>query len=161
MSRTNAASVRDLPSRAPPPPPATPSAERELAVARKIVSALDRYQLDPIIGFFVPGLGDIITTILGGYLVSIAARRGVPPIVIARMLLNLGVDAAVGIVPVVGDVADFGIRANVKNLELLEARADRRSTWRDWLAVGGAAVLVLGLFSLAIYVLYRVLGAIF
>lgn len=159
MSRTNAASVRDLPSGA--PPPASPAAERELKVARRIVSALDRYQLDPIIGFFAPGLGDIITTLMGAYLVSIAARRRVPPIVIARMLLNLGVDAAVGIVPVVGDVADVAIRANVKNLELLETRVDRTSTWRDWLAVGGAALLVLGLFSLAIYVLYRVLGAIF
>ena len=160
MSRTNAASVPDLPSVAPRRTSA--SAERELAVARRIVSALDRYQLDPIIGFFVPGLGDVITTLLGGYLVSIAARRGVPPIVIARMLLNLGVDAAVGIVPVVGDVADVAVRANVKNLALLEARTvDRRSTWRDWLAVGGAALLVLGLFALALYVLYRVFAAIF
>ncbi len=157
MSRTNVASVRDLPSSTAVARPADP----DLKIARSIVSALDKYQLDPIIGFFAPGLGDIITTMIGAYLVTIAARRGVPPIVIARMLLNLGVDAAVGIVPVVGDVADFGIRANMKNLELLEQRAERKSTWRDWLAVGGAAVLVIGMFSLAVYVLYRVLAAIF
>lgn len=155
MSRTDvASSVRDL-----PPPRA--SVDREMQVARTIVSALDRYQLDPIIGFLVPGLGDIITTLVGAYLVSIAARRGVPAIVIARMLLNLGVDAAVGIVPVVGDVGDFAIRANKKNLELLETRTRQPSTWRDWLAVGGAAVLVLGLFALAIYLVVRLFGAIF
>lgn len=157
MSRADAPLVRDVPTI----DATSPTAERELKAARTIVNLLDKYQLDPIIGFFVPGLGDIITTILGGYLVTIAARRGVPPIVIARMLLNLGVDAAVGIVPIVGDVADFGFRANKKNLVLLEERGHRKAHWKDWFAVGGAAILVLGLFGLAIYALIRLFGAIF
>lgn len=138
--------------------------DRGLDTARTIVDALDKYHLDPIIGFLIPGLGDIITTAVGAYLVTLAARRGVPPITIARMLLNLGVDTAVGVVPFVGDVADVGIRANKKNLALLEARtsaAERRSTWKDWLAVGGAAVLVLGALALVIYGAVRLLGAIF
>jgi hypothetical protein len=159
MSQTNAASVRDLPIRSSTTSSAT--AERELKTARTVVNLLDKYQLDPIIGLLVPGLGDIITTILGAYLVSIAARRGVKPIVIARMLLNLGVDAAVGIVPIVGDLGDFAIRANKKNLELLEARSERKAHWKDWFAVGGAALLVIGMFALAIYALVRLFGAIF
>lgn len=135
--------------------------------ARSIVNALDKYYLDPIIGFFVPGLGDIVTTAVGAYLVTIAARRGVPAITIARMLMNLGVDTAVGVVPFVGDIADVGIKANKKNLALLEERlaapaeARRRASWRDWLAVGGALALVLGMLALAIYLLVRVFGAIF
>lgn len=164
MSQTNAASVRDVPLATPvSSTERSQRAEKELAVARRIVAALDTYQLDPIIGFLAPGLGDIITTLIGFHLVTIAARRGVKPIVIARMLLNLGVDAAVGIVPVVGDVADFAVRANKKNLALLEDRTStvRKSSWRDWLAVGGAAVLVLGMFGLAIYGLVRLFGAIF
>lgn len=172
LSRTSSP-VREV---SPPPPPfreassARPAAvparaavvDRDLAAARAIVAALDKYHLDPIIGFFVPGLGDVITTIVGAFLVSIAARRGVPPIVIARMLLNLGVDAAVGVVPLVGDLADIGIKANKKNLALLEGRTGpaRKSTWRDWAAVVGAGVLVIGAFALAIYGLIRLFGAI-
>jgi len=156
MSLRNAEPVRDV-----PPHLSTPAAAADLKIARTIVTLLDKYQLDPIIGLLAPGVGDIITTLIGGYLVSIAARRKVPPIVIARMLLNLGVDAAVGIIPLVGDVADFGIRANKKNLELMEARHERQAHWKDWLAVGGAAILVLGMFGLAIYGFIRLLGAIF
>src|SRR5678815_3702837 len=80
MSQINAPTVGAVPVR-------TVSADHDLKVARTIVNALDRYYLDPIIGFLAPGLGDVITTLIGMYLVVVAHRRGVKPIVIARMLL--------------------------------------------------------------------------
>ncbi|MBK9035930.1 MAG: DUF4112 domain-containing protein [Myxococcales bacterium] len=141
-------------------PAAAPVVDRDLRIARVLVSVLDRRGLDPLVGFLLPGVGDLITAVLGGYLVTIAVRRKVPPIVIARMLLNLGVDAAVGLVPVVGDLADVAIQANTKNLALLEARTARRSHWHDWLAVAGAAALALGMFGLVIYGIVRLIGAI-
>jgi hypothetical protein len=78
------------------------------------------------------------------------------------MLLNLGVDAPVGAIPLAGDVADFALRANVKNLKLLEDRsATRASTWKDWAAVIGAAALVIGTLVLAIWLLVAFLSWIF
>ena len=138
MATPNAASL----SRDPAAPPAP---RTDIEVARTIVKALDTWQLDPIIGFFVPWLGDIVTAAVGTYIVAVAARAGLPPIVIARMLLNLGIDVGIGAVPVVGDIGDFAFRANKKNLELLEDRHSRgaKATWKDWLAVVGAATFCL------------------
>lgn len=144
------------------PATAAPPDTADLAAARKLVKALDTYYLDPIIGAFVPGLGDIITSIVGMFVIGVAARRGVPPIVIARMLLNLGIDAAVGVIPLAGDVADVAVRANKKNLALLEDRTARPdTTWKDWAAVIGAGVVCLGAISLVVYLFVRLLGYVF
>ena len=45
----------------------------------------------------------------------------------ARMMLNLAVDAGVGAVPVLGDVFDVAFRSNTKNVRLLIADLERRA----------------------------------
>ena len=114
----------------------------------------DRY-LDPILGFVLPGVGDLIGSLIGLYIVSIASRRRLPRIVIARMLLNLALDAAFGVLPVLGDLADVSFRANDRNLALLESRIARRDTWRDWAAVLGAFALFVGLLALLVWMFVR------
>jgi len=77
--------------------------------------------------------------------VVVAVRRKTGAVVIARMLLNLGLDALLGAVPLIGDLADFVYRANSRNLALLRARGSGRPAGvTDWLVVGGAAVFLLG-----------------
>jgi len=101
--------------------------------------------LDSLIGL-IPGLGDLIGSAIGGYIVLVASHMGVSRIVIARMLLNLGIDAVVGVVPVVGDLLDVAWKANVKNVELLErALADPRAAKRGslWMIIGIVAAVVL------------------
>ena len=49
-----------------------------------------------------------------------AVRAGVPVPVLAQMAWNLLLDAALGLVPFVGDVVDVAHRANVRNYRLLE-----------------------------------------
>src|SRR5262249_17397989 len=100
-------------------------------------------------------------SLLGLYLVGIAIRRKVSPIVVARMVLNLAIDAAVGFVPVAGDIADILFKANDKNLALLEQRHDGKASARDWLAVGGpvlALAAVVGLIVYAVIAVARALG---
>lgn len=134
----------------------------DLATVRRLVKTLDTYQLDPIIGLFVPGLGDLITSVVGAFVVIVAARRKVPPIVIARMLLNLGFDAAIGLIPFAGDVADVALRANKKNLALLDDRSVRgKATWKDWAAVFGAAAVCIGIIAFVIWVVIQAFGWIF
>ena len=49
----------------------------------------------------------------------------VPRVVQLRMLLNVAIDLIVGVVPVVGDVADVVWKSNAKNFALLERHAAR------------------------------------
>ena len=93
-----------------------------------------RVGLDVLIGL-VPVFGDVVAFTIGSYTLWTAAKLGVPRAVLARMLANIGVDAAVGAVPFVGDVFDAAWRANAKNAALLDqavaepTRARRSSTW--------------------------------
>jgi hypothetical protein len=86
-----------------------------------------RFGLDPVLGL-LPGAGDLITALLGAYGVVVARQLGAPKHVQRRMLLNLGIDALAGSVPVLGDLFDFGFKAHVRNRALLE----------KWLAKNGA-----------------------
>ncbi len=124
-----------------------------IATARTITRWLDRLYVDPILGLLVPGAGDLLTGATGVYLVALAVRAGAPGIVIARMLINLTVDVAIGLIPFAGDLFDFAWRANQRNLTLLEKRAHlprRRGTAADWLYVLGAALLFLAALALPV-----------
>lgn len=147
--------------------PGSPSADLgpgggdpELELARGIARWTDTRFLDPILGLVVPGLGDLLTAAAGMFLVRLAARRGLPRVVIARMLVNLGIDTAVGAIPLVGDVFDFAWRANRRNLALLESRHPGRSKPGDWLLVAGAAALFLAALAAPIVLLVLFIRAI-
>jgi hypothetical protein len=133
----------------------------EIQRARTFSKVLDHYLVDPVIGLLVPGVGDVATSLAGLYTVGIALRRKLSPVIIARMLLNLALDALFGIVPLIGDLIDLGYRANTKNVALLESRASTggRATARDWAMVALAFVIFLGAITGAAYVAYRVVGA--
>jgi Domain of unknown function (DUF4112) len=100
---------------------------------------------DAIIGAAVPGVGDAASALSHVTLLFFAFRARVPPVVIARMVLNVLVDELWGTVPVIGDLFDAGFRANRKNLDLIEKRGgvQRRTRWVDYLVIGAAIGLVL------------------
>jgi Domain of unknown function (DUF4112) len=85
---------------------------------------LDGRFLDPLLGLLLPGLGDVLGSALGVYPIVLAWRRQASKALIARMLLNLAVDALGGAVPIVGDVWDLFFHAHTRNLTLLQARAE-------------------------------------
>jgi hypothetical protein len=117
-----------------------------------------RVGLDPILGFFLPGVGDIIGVTPSILLLTLAVRRGVPPVIVLRMLLNVTVDSLVGAVPILGDLFDVVYRANEKNLALLEAHwsPERKPRPADYLIVG-LAVLIVGALALLPLLLVAVL----
>ena len=104
------------------------------------------FGLDPILGL-IPGLGDLTTPLFAGVLLLHAVRMKLPRVVQLRMVMNAVIDLAIGVVPVVGDLFDFGWKANVMNLALLERHAHigSRPPAGDWLFV----LIVLGLLMLA------------
>jgi hypothetical protein len=81
-----------------------------------------RFGVDPIIGL-IPVVGDVVGALVGLWVIGEATRFGVPRIVVARMSVNLLVDLAVGIIPLIGDIFDFVSRSNSKNLELFKTHA--------------------------------------
>ena len=133
----------------------------ELDRVKKMATVLDRYMVDPIIGLFLPGAGDVLGSLLGMYTVHMAFQRKLSPVIIARMLLNLALDALLGIVPLVGDLVDVGFKANQKNVALLEERQTGKASAKDWAFVVGAALLFFGTIALSVFAIVSLFRAIF
>lgn len=136
--------------------------DTELDRVRSLATILDRYFVDPILGLLIPGGGDILGSLLGVYTVMIAMRRKVSPVVIARMLMNLAGDAVLGFIPLLGDLVDFGFKANQRNVALLTERVEQggRATARDWLILIGAALAFIVVIGLVIYGIVALVRAI-
>ena len=154
------------------PPTAT---ERDLQRARALARAMDRavripgtgigIGLDPIIGL-IPGVGDIAGAAVSGYIVLVAVRAGAPTSVVARMVSNVAIDSLLGAVPLLGDLFDFGWKANTRNATLLQQHLEqpavaRRASRATVAALLGALVLTLaGIVYLGAAVL-RLLAGLF
>ena len=78
-----------------------------------------RFGLNSMIGL-TPAAGDAVLAAISLYIVNEARLLGVPGHKLARMLRNVAVEAAMGIVPVVGDLFDMGFKANLRNLAIIE-----------------------------------------
>ena len=78
-----------------------------------------RYGLAGLIGL-IPGIGDLIDALISLYIVFRAVQLRLPRVAIARMLLNIGLEAGVGVVPLLGDAFVIGFKANRRNYRLLK-----------------------------------------
>jgi hypothetical protein len=76
-----------------------------------------RFGVDPILGV-LPVAGDSVATALSLYIVLEAVFAGVSLFTVARMVLNLTVDYAGGLLPVAGDLFDAYWKANRRNVNL-------------------------------------------
>lgn len=77
-----------------------------------------RIGLDGLIGM-IPGLGDTATALIASYLLFEGYRLNVPRSVLMRMAANIGIDWAVGSIPIAGDIFDVAFKANRRNVRLL------------------------------------------
>jgi Domain of unknown function (DUF4112) len=78
-----------------------------------------RIGIDPIVGL-IPGAGDLIATAFSAYIIFLATRLGIPGKDLKKMILNIGLEAVVGTVPLVGDWFDAYFKSNIRNLSILE-----------------------------------------
>lgn len=146
------------------PPPAAPDASSKAVAITPVIRALVRLMddaiaipgtnirigWDAILGLVLPAAGDAVTAVSQVALLITAVRARAPWIVIARMVLNVAIDSLFGSVPLIGDLFDFGFKANRKNLQLLErlqqAPVDqKRSRAGDYAVLGIAIASVLAL----------------
>ena len=82
------------------------------------------FGLDSIIGL-VPVLGDVVTAVMGAYLVWEARNLGMSKWQLVRMTANVGVDTALGAIPLLGDAFDLVWRSNSKNLRIIKKHLDK------------------------------------
>ena len=127
----------------------------------RIPGTSTRFGLDFILGL-VPGAGDIVSLGMSGTLVATMARHGASPRLVARMLVNVVLDAFIGSVPVLGNIFDLFYKANYRNAELMreyyEEGRHRGSVWPVVAAVIAAIVL---LMILLVYVTVKIFEFIF
>lgn len=101
--------------------------KKHLEIAKKLARLLEiefslwkfKFGIDPILGI-VPGLGDLTASILSFYLIYVAVIHKVPSNRIAQMIFNIALDFVIGSIPLIGDLLDFGLKPNTKNLAILE-----------------------------------------
>ena len=82
-----------------------------------------RFGVDPLVGV-LPVAGDGVMALISLYVVAEAVNLGVPKDVVARMLVNIGIDTLIGSVPVLGTLFDAGWKANQRNVRLVEQHVD-------------------------------------
>jgi hypothetical protein len=134
--------------------PLTQGQQTRLEALRRVAELMDsafvlpgttyRIGLDPIIGL-VPWVGDLVSPLFTVALLWQARDVRVPKVVQARMIFNAAVDAIIGSIPFAGDLFDFGWKANLRNMALLERHAyeEHRPTIGDWAFVLTMIALVI------------------
>jgi hypothetical protein len=116
-----------------------------------------RFGLDPIIGILFPGVGDAVTGVGSVGLMTLALRRGVPRVILFRMILNIVVDVIAGALPIVGDIFDLAYKSNRRNLELIrqhETPGSKATGWDYAIATLGVSLAVLSIIVPLLAVFY-------
>ena len=118
-----------------------------------------RFGLDAVIGL-IPNVGDTVTSLASFYILVAGVRYGVPKITLLRMAFNIGLDYAVGSIPLIGDAFDFFWKANRQNMELIRTRGTGRGagTTGDYVFVFGIILLLIGVLVASIVVSVYILS---
>ena len=93
-------------------------AARIMDTAVRIPGTGIRFGADSLMGL-VPVIGDAGGALVGLAVIYEARRLGVPSHKLGRMLGNLALDAAVGSVPLLGDLFDIYFKSHRRNLGII------------------------------------------
>lgn len=120
-----------------------------------------RFGLDAIIGL-IPGLGDLSTFAVSGMMVSVMARNGASGFVLARMVLNIVIDALFGAIPLLGDIFDVAFKANLRNMRLMrEHYVEGRHRGGAWKIIVPVMLLLIIFIGGLIWLTYSLLARLF
>lgn len=88
-------------------------------LTKSIARWMDRYYIDPIVGFFLPAYGDVVSALLNlpFLYLSILKLRSIP--LTLAIIYNMLFDILVGLIPILGDFFDVFNKSYTKNSRLL------------------------------------------
>ena len=117
-------------------------------------TVLDDYYIEPLLGFFMPGVGDWITApFLLPYLYISLFKIHSLPLALA-MIYNWLIDACISSIPFLGDIIDFFHKGYRKNYQLIVGYVEGD---RDVISeVNGKAVKTVILIAVLCVILYYV-----
>ncbi len=93
--------------------------------AFKVPGTKFRFGLNSMIGLLPIG-GDAVLGAISLYIIYQAARLGVPRHKLARMTANVGMEVLGGSIPILGDLFDMALKANLRNLAIIEEHLQTR-----------------------------------
>jgi len=142
----------------------------EISDLRGLAKAMDsqfkfmgfRFGWDGIVGL-VPVFGDLATSMVSLYILIRSAALGTPPVVLARMGLNILVDNFFSAIPIFGQIFDFIWKSNNKNVALLDAHLQNPTRTRraSWLTLGlvllGILVAFVGVLAASVMIAVMVI----
>ncbi|NJC25235.1 DUF4112 domain-containing protein [Neolewinella antarctica] len=122
----------------------------------RIPGTQQRFGLDFILGL-VPGAGDVVSLGMSGMLVATMAKHGASPRLVAKMMVNVFLDATVGSIPILGSVFDLIYKANYRNAVLMrEYYDDGEHTGSVWPVVVGVLIGILLIFAVVVYITVQI-----
>jgi hypothetical protein len=120
-----------------------------------------RFGLDSLIGL-IPGVGDLSTFAVSGYMLWIMANNGASGFLLARMVLNILIDAIVGMVPLLGDIFDIAFKANIRNMKLMQQHyTEGRHKGSAWKIILPVLIVLFVIIGGIIWLTYKLLTALF
>jgi hypothetical protein len=120
-----------------------------------------RFGLDSLIGL-IPGVGDLSTFAVSGYMLTIMVKNGASGFVLARMILNILVDALFGSIPILGDLFDVAFKANMRNMRLMkEHYQEGRHRGSAWKVLVPVMIVLFALVVLIIWGMYKLIASLF
>ncbi len=127
----------------------------------KIPGTNIRFGLDAIIGL-IPGVGDLGTFAVSGYMVWIMANNGASGFLLARMVTNILIDAIFGMVPLLGDIFDVAFKANIRNMKLMhEHYTEGRHKGSAWKVIIPVLIILFVIIIGIIWLTYKLLSSLF
>lgn len=123
-----------------------------------------RFGLDPLLGL-IPYGGETVATLFGALILAEAGKKGLPLATLVRMGGNMILNAAVGAIPLAGDLFSFWFKSNTRNYRLLDAFLESehgheaRGGWWPALLVAAVVGIVLALNLLSWIVFAALLAA--
>ncbi len=90
---------------------------------------------------FPPSIGDVLDLLIALFIIKRAGKidGGPPKTLYARMMWNIMFDFGIGLIPLVGDIADAFYRANTRNAWLLDAYSKMGRLTKNMFCLSGCA----------------------
>lgn len=132
--------------------------ETSYVIIKSISKLMDGFYLDAILGFFIPGIGDILNAILTIPFIFVSLFKVKSITLTLAVIYNSLIDIAIGMIPILGDICDIFIRSYKKNYRLIVGYVeDDQEIIKQVRKDALKTIIIIGILCLIIYWLYQLI----